>query len=66
MQVYVNGEPKELKEGTTVAELLQQLGLNPKVVAVERNRELVTRSEHDRCVLKDGDRVEIVTLAGGG
>jgi sulfur carrier protein len=49
-----------------VTELLQQLELQPRYVAVERNLELIPRGEHGRSVLAPGDRLEIVTLVGGG
>ena len=66
MQITVNGSPKELSPGTTVAQLLEQLKLQPKYVAVERNLDLLPRAQHGGCVLKDGDRLEVVTLVGGG
>ncbi|HID22302.1 MAG TPA: sulfur carrier protein ThiS [Planctomycetaceae bacterium] len=66
MQITVNGEVMELEDGATIARLLERLELQPRYVAVERNCELVPRTEHDRCVLRPGDRVEIVTLVGGG
>ncbi|NOX54483.1 MAG: sulfur carrier protein ThiS [Planctomycetes bacterium] len=66
MQITVNGEVMELEDGATIARLLERLELRPRYVAVERNRELVPRAEHDRCVLQPGDQVEIVTLVGGG
>ncbi|MFN4244101.1 MAG: sulfur carrier protein ThiS [Tepidisphaerales bacterium] len=67
MKVTVNGEPVELPEGTTIAELLRRRQLNPDRVAVEVNRRLVRSSAggYDR-VLRDGDAVEIVTFVGGG
>jgi len=49
-----------------VAILLEQLKMEPKYLAVERNLELVPRAEHGGCVLAEGDRLEIVTLVGGG
>jgi sulfur carrier protein len=64
--VIVNGEPKEIAAGTTVAQLLEALKLKPRQVAVERNRDLVPRAEHAACILEAGDRLEIVTLVGGG
>ena len=66
MQITINGEPEEFPEGITVADLLQQRGLSPRYLAVERNLELVPRQQHAESVLRDGDRVEIVTLVGGG
>ncbi|MFO0821829.1 MAG: sulfur carrier protein ThiS [Gemmataceae bacterium] len=64
--ITVNAEPKTLPDPSTVADLLQQLGKDPKKLAVEVNRNVVPRSEHANCHLKPGDAVEIVTLVGGG
>ncbi len=66
MEIRVNDQPRQIAEGTTLAELLDELQMQPRFVAVERNLELVPRSTHDRCVLAEGDRLEIVTLVGGG
>ena len=49
-----------------VAELLEQLDLEPRYVAVEVNLDLVPRDRHQELVLKAGDRLEVVTLVGGG
>lgn len=64
--IKINGEQRFIPEATTVAGLLEQLNLDPKFLAVERNRELVPRTEHAGCELCDGDEIEIVTLVGGG
>ena len=66
MQITINGEPKQLEAGTTIAGLIEQLNMQPKFVAVERNLQLVPRAEHADCILQDDDRLEIVTLVGGG
>jgi sulfur carrier protein len=66
MTITINDEPHEVDEGTTVAALLDELGRKAKFCAVERNRELVPRAKHDEYVLAEGDRLEIVTLVGGG
>jgi sulfur carrier protein len=66
LDVTVNGETREIPPGTTVAQLLERLRLQPRHVAVERNLNLVPRSQHAACVLETGDRLEIVTLVGGG
>jgi sulfur carrier protein len=66
MNLILNGESTDLPAALTVAELLQNQGRNPQLVAVEVNRKLVPRSRHDQVSLSDGDEVEIVTLAGGG
>jgi len=66
MQISVNGKPREIPPGTTLAALLQTLRLDPRQVAVERNLELAPRGEHAATELAPGDRVEVVTLVGGG
>ena len=66
MKIYVNEEPREVADGITVAELLVELQLKPKYLAVERNRTLIPRAEHAQCMLAAEDRLEIVTLVGGG
>jgi sulfur carrier protein len=64
--IHFNGQPREVGDSTTVAMLLEQLNLRPAYVAVEINLELVPRAGHAQHVLRDGDRVEVVTLVGGG
>ncbi len=64
--VIVNGEPHAIEEGSSVADLLRTLGLEAGQVAVERNREIVPRSDHAGTALAPGDRLEIVTFVGGG
>ena len=66
MTITVNDEVRTVPEGTTLAALLAELGRKAKFCAVEKNRELVPRAAHEGCVLADGDRLEIVTLVGGG
>lgn len=66
MQIVFNGESRPVRPGATVADLLEELGLSPRQVAVEVNLELVPRASHAQCPLADGDRVEVVTLVGGG
>jgi sulfur carrier protein len=64
--IVVNGEPRPLRAGQTVAELLRELGLDSRQVAVERNRDIVPRADHGQTVLADGDQLEVVTFVGGG
>ena len=66
MKLTVNGEAREVPAGTTVAGLLETLGLAVDRVAVERNRELVRRPAFGDTPLAEGDELEIVTLVGGG
>jgi len=65
MRVKVNGEEKELSEGTTLRELVTSFKLTPEKVAIELNRRLVRSDKYDS-PLKQGDEVEIVTFVGGG
>lgn len=66
MTIHVNGEPREVAEGATVAELLELLDVRMSGVAVERNLTVIPRAEHATTPLAEGDRLEIVTLVGGG
>ena len=66
MELIINGQPHQTAEATTVAQLLDDLGLKGKFVAVEVNLELVPRQQHASHWLAAGDRLEIVTLVGGG
>jgi sulfur carrier protein len=65
-RLTVNGEPLDVAPGTTVAGLLATMDTAGKRVAVERNGEIVPRSEHGTTVLESGDRMEIVIAVGGG
>ena len=66
LEITCNGETRTVDVGTTVAALLVELGLEPRQVAVEVNLELVPRTRHAERPLCAGDRLEIVTLVGGG
>lgn len=64
--ITVNGEPRRVPAASSIADLVAALGLKPQQVAVERNKELVRRADHATTVLAEGDRLELVTLFGGG
>ena len=66
MTLTINGEPRQFDDSVSVAALLTDMGLDPKKIAVERNREIVPRSQYDGTVLADGDKLEIVQFIGGG
>jgi len=66
VEVIVNGEIRRFPDGMTVAQLLKDMALTDKRLAVEVNREIVPRSTHDAHRLQAGDRVEIVHAIGGG
>lgn len=62
----VNGEPRRIADGATIADLVRSLELNPAKVAVERNGEIAPRSTLEGVLLGDGDVLEIVHFVGGG
>ena len=65
MRIEVNGEVRDTA-ATTILGLVQELSLDPKKVAVERNLEIVPRSAYLQTAIADGDRIEIVHFIGGG
>lgn len=66
IHISVNGEPRDLPPGTSVADLLGLLGLTPNRVAIELNRTLLPRARYPQTTLHNGATLEIVTLVGGG
>ena len=66
MQITVNGESKDLTEALSIHGLLGNLGIDPKKVAVERNLEIVPKSQFETTIIQGGDRLEIVHFIGGG
>ena len=64
--ITVNGEPRRVPKGISVADLALELGLEPTRVAVERNLEIVPRSTLAQVMVEDWDDYEIVTFVGGG
>lgn len=66
MDLRVNGEPRTVPDGTTLALLVEQLGLQPGQCAAALNLDFVPRSAYAQTVLRAGDQVEIVTPRQGG
>ncbi|MEO1304540.1 MAG: sulfur carrier protein ThiS [Pseudomonadota bacterium] len=66
MQIILNGETREVAADMTVATLVRTLGSDPRGIAIERNLEIVPKSEHATTQLQDGDRLEVVQFVGGG
>ena len=65
MRIQVNGEPHDVAAATVLA-LVEELGLDSRKVAVERNLEIVPRSLHAATPIAEGDRIEVVQFVGGG
>ena len=66
IEIVLNGEPHRLPAGSTVLDLVTGLGRDPRTVAVERNGEIVRRSEYAATALAAGDRLEVVHFVQGG
>jgi thiamine biosynthesis protein ThiS len=66
MNLTVNGEDRSFGALGSLLDLVTELGLDPRKVAVERNLEIVPRSAYEKTALADGDRIEIVHFIGGG
>lgn len=66
MRLTINGKDQIFTDTLNLAQLIEQLGMKGDRVAVELNREIVSRSQWAETSLKDGDRLEIVNFVGGG
>lgn len=64
--ITVNGEQRSANPGSTVTDLLRELGLDSGRVAIERNLEILSRPDWQKTTLQTGDRYEIVQFVGGG
>ena len=66
MQIYINGEEREVAAATSMAALIERLELTGKRIAVEVNEELVPRSTFEQHLIQANDRIEIINAVGGG
>jgi sulfur carrier protein len=66
LSIVVNGSSRDCTDRVTVADLIRELALEGKRVAVERNGEIVPKSRHADTLLANGDRIEVVRAVGGG
>ncbi len=66
MQIHINDTPREIADGLTLAALLEELGVPSRLTAVVRNGVILQKEQYPEQRLQAGDRLEIVTLAGGG
>jgi thiamine biosynthesis protein ThiS len=64
--VHVNGDLRHVTVGMTLADVLGELGIDLRKVAVERNLEIVPRSTFSEVLVQEGDQLEIVHFVGGG
>lgn len=66
MQVELNGAPTELPDNASLTDLINQMDLAGKRIAIEVNEEIIPRSQHTSYILTAGDKVEVVHAIGGG
>ena len=66
MRIRVNGDPVELPAGLTILQLLEQLHIDPRLVAVEHNLTILKRDRYGSTAIGEGDEIEIVNFVGGG
>ena len=66
IQVTVNDQPLEIAEGSSIAALLNTLDIRPNAIAVEINHKLIPGDQHTSTIVQANDRLEVVTLVGGG
>ncbi len=66
MHLFINGDEKNFADSLSLAQLIEQLGMKGDRVAVELNREIISRAQWAETNLNDGDRLEIVHFVGGG
>lgn len=66
LQITLNGAPRALANRTTVSDLITELNLDPKRVAIERNLAIVPRSAYATTAITPGDAIEVVGFIGGG
>ncbi len=66
MNILLNNKPEELLERLTIKKLLEMKSIKSKYYAIEINNKIIPKSEHAEYLLKDGDKIEIITAIGGG
>lgn len=66
MNILLNNRPEKLFDGLTIRKLLEQKKIKNKYFAVEINKKIIPKSHHATHVIKDGDKIEIITAMGGG
>lgn len=66
MTIVVNGNQTDIRESSTISDLITQLGLKAERVAVELNKRIIRRVEWDATIISEGDRLEVVHFVGGG
>ena len=66
MNILLNNKSETLFDGTTIQKLLEGKNIKNKYIAVEINENIIPKSNHNTYIIKDGDKIEIITAIGGG
>ncbi|HMU64897.1 MAG: sulfur carrier protein ThiS [Nitrosomonas sp.] len=66
IQLIINGEPQQFESSLNLQQLLENMGLQNKRIAIEHNGEIIPRSRFSNYIVTEGDRLEIVVAVGGG
>jgi len=66
MNITLNGQAKSLTKDTHLSQLIKELNIEGKRIAVEINQQIIPKSEHATYIIQDGDSIEIVHAIGGG
>jgi thiamine biosynthesis protein ThiS len=66
MNILLNNKPEKLFDGSTVKKLLENKNIKNKYYAVEINRKIIPKSDHETYIIKEGDKIEIIAAIGGG
>ncbi len=66
MKIIINGEEREFKEGTTLQKVINELGLEGKVMAAALNMQIVKQDKWNETLLREGDKIELLDFVGGG
>jgi len=66
MNIMLNNEDSEVRDGITIAQLLKDREIENKYIAVEVNKIIIPKSDYQKYEIKNGDRIEIITAIGGG
>jgi sulfur carrier protein len=66
LHIQVNGEQREVNDGSALPELIAALQLKPQQIAIELNQQVIRRAQWETTVLQEGDKIEIVHFVGGG
>jgi len=66
MNLIINGQKQTVKDGLKIIQLLDELKINRLSVAVELNLDIIPKNKYDKTILKEGDKLEIISFVGGG